>query len=252
MTRGIAAILLGLAAASTLAAVPSVVNAAPIDCARTFQNRHLAIALAPTDSQAPYSANQLCARGHDLTNWASGKGMSITSGVLTAADGSDAVIAVESTGSDSTAPEYKSELIRISISEKTAQIERQVLARQSPSAVPEDAVDSFTISGYDEHAHVLYIQTPAWATSDAIHAYALASAKPTSWYVAPGNLLAVINQPANEYQKAYLGDLLVEQSAIRGDQGRIGFTTLITPQGKKVCEINTSDAKRPMDWVCKR
>ncbi|WP_443697911.1 hypothetical protein [Pseudomonas sp.] len=229
------------------------------DCVKSFelvksQGNDDFIALPHTgiELNSMHDTHQICYRGEDVTRWAAGAGMDVTSGVNGVfKNGSVAFVTAHQrlkNGKDYSAGGYRSALILLRADERTQHLTRVVLMTQQPDADPRKSIDDFHITGYDTFNKIVYFQTPAWATSDAIYSFPLTQAiqgeKPKLKYLGPGNIDTVMNDLGFSDSSKYIGNLLVSRhEPVPG--GRVNEVMYLEDaDGKQICRVDTTKLYR--------
>lgn len=195
------------------------------------------------EQDTAFDTHQVCFKGRDISEWAAGKDMDITSGITDiSADGSAVIITAHQTGSvDDTAAADNAALILLVAAPGDAQPKRSVLMTQRPDKKPEKSIDDFRITGFDHNDRTLYFETPAWEVSFALYAFpadpAIQTGKVQLRYVGPGSLDTVLDSPNSKYK----GDLLVWRNEEVKDEGQDDVLYLQTAQGKKICKVDSDE-----------
>ncbi len=198
------------------------------------------------DSQ--YDTHQICYRGEDVTQWAAGPGMEITSGISNLfKNGSVAIVTAHQrldSGGDYSEGGYRSALILLRVDEDTKHLSRYELMTQQPHNDPTKSIDDFHVVGFDDFNKTIYFKTPAWATSDAIYSFPVSSVlqgeKPNLKYWGPGRVDMVINDLGISSKN--IGNVLIWRDEISPYQGRLEVLYLFDATGKQVCKVDSSDS----------
>ena len=102
----------------------------------------------------------------------------------------------------------------------------RILLTSTPSDDPKQNLAGFSHLSLSPDGKTLYFQTPAWATSNAIHSLDIATKKTS--YVTNGEIACVVL--AGEYQ----GDLVVEQHRYFIQGGSYNALYLYNPAGQRI------------------
>ena len=105
----------------------------------------------------------------------------------------------------------------------------RTLVASRPSDDPKQNLSSFSHLTLSPDGKLLYFQTPAWATSNAIHAINLVDGRVL--YITSGALACVVL--SGEYQ----GNLIVEQHRYFIQGGSHDDLWLFTPLGKQIGQV---------------
>ncbi|WP_445494054.1 hypothetical protein [Photorhabdus sp. SF281] len=191
----------------------------------------------------PYDVNGLvCYQGRDITSWVAGEGMKVTTAIIPNPKESLAIVTVEEEHPETF--ESKSSIRVIYVTQNGLRGKKDII-RQRYTKDPKTTLSDMKIVGYNYEKGIVYFSVPAWAVSNAIHAFTIPFDNNYSnireKFITDGDLTFVnmsnlLGKP--EYNK-YIGSLIVEQSAIKEGEGRVYGQYLVSPEGKEVCELNT-------------
>lgn len=201
-------------------------------------------------SESLFSAKKICLNGQDITRWVVGDEMQLTSAIRQVAGKDTAILTSESVSLNPDDKGYRSEILFLRLN-KNGNPERVVTAKNVITSNLHETIESFRITGYDKDESKVYIESPKWTVSNAIFASRLPNdlTSPYSFhFVTDGSIDWVIQKIE---QAQFAGHLLVNKSEIRGDSGRDEFLYLVTPEGKKVCEVEKNRRMPRIKTVCK-
>jgi len=235
------------------------------DCAEVFellksQKRDDFIALPHTGSEmnSMFDTHQVCYRGKDLSQWAAGAHMDLTSGINGIfKDGTAAIVTAHQRSNgelDYSEGNYNSSLILLRVDEKSKRLTRTELMTQQPNDDPAKAIADFRITGYDDFNKTVYFQAPAWTTSDAVYSFrvspALQGKRPSLKYFGPGRVDMVINDLGFEGLSNNVGKVLIWRDEYLPNQGRIEVLYLFDNDGKRICKVKSSDPSYRFNLTC--
>jgi hypothetical protein len=124
--------------------------------------------------------------------------------------------------------------MEIAVGENENRIFTSLLTNQ-PSNSPQNNLTDFSNIELSPDGNIIYFQTSAWATSDAIHSINLKTKKVT--YITNGDLDCIIL--GGEYQ----GDLVVQQHRYFVQGGGYDFLWLFNPNGKELGLVSDNTDK---------
>ena len=107
-----------------------------------------------------------------------------------------------------------------------------------PGDRPETTLCEFGAKGFDSTGRLLYVDTPAWATSSAVHVLDL-RAKKERFFVA-GSLIRVVSACAD---KKYLNTVVAEQHRYFVLGGSYDWPYLFSPAGKELGPVSDDTSK---------
>lgn len=199
------------------------------------------------EMNSQFDTHQVCYTGEDVTQWAAGPGMEVTSGMNGFfKNGSAAIVTAHQrlkSGEDYSAGSYRAALILLRVDENTGRLMRTELMTQKPDDDPSKSIDDFHITGYDDFNKIVYFQTPAWATSDAIYFFpvspVLQGEKPHPKYLGPGRVDFVMIDFGLSNSSKHIGDVLVWRDEISPDHGRDEVLYLFSAAGKQICKVDS-------------
>jgi hypothetical protein len=110
---------------------------------------------------------------------------------------------------------------------------------------PEAVVCDFANLQFNSAGSVLYFETPAWATSGAIHALDLATGKERLFL--PGNGLIVL---ARCRDKRYRDNIITGQHRYFVFSGSYDWAFLFTPEGKEIGPLGDGDFSSDLKDAC--
>jgi hypothetical protein len=121
---------------------------------------------------------------------------------------------------------------------------RRLLATHGGPKV-ESVICDFANAQFNSSSTLLYFETPAWATSGAVHVLDMATGKERLFV--PGNGLRVL---ADCRDKRYRDDLIVGQHRYFVFSGSYDWAFLFTPAGKEVGPIGDGDYSTDLQDAC--
>ncbi|MFL1553737.1 MULTISPECIES: hypothetical protein [unclassified Pseudomonas] len=210
------------------------------------------------EMNSQYDTHQVCYRGKDVTQWAAGLGMEITSGSNGFfKNGTVAIVTAHERLEDGRgywAGDYKAALILLRVDEETGELKRTMLATQKQDNDPTKTIEDFHLAGYDEFNKVVYFETPAFATASAIYSFpvfpVLQGEKPVLKYFGPGRIDLVMFDLGTSNASRNIGNVLVWRDEIFPDRGRDEVLYLINSAGKQICKVDSTDPGYRFNPVC--
>ncbi|WP_237387335.1 hypothetical protein [Xenorhabdus sp. Sc-CR9] len=199
--------------------------------------------------------NIACYEGRDITSWVAGEGMKVTSALIPNPKESLAIVTIEEKNPQS--PKPKSSVRIIYVTQNGFRGKKDII-RQRYTEDPKTTLSNMKIVGYNHEKGIVYFSVPAWAVSHAIHDFAIPFDNNyiniKEKFITDGeltfvNMFNLIGKPENN---KYIGSLVVEQSEIRADEGRVYNEYLISPEGKRICELDTAIEDWKMYLLCKK
>ena len=121
----------------------------------------------------------------------------------------------------------------------------KLLAGGDDTARAQALLCDFTNKQFDSTGRLLYFETPAWATSDAIHVLDMTTRKER--FFAPGNSLLVLATCKDEQ---YRDDVVASEHRYFVFGGSYDWTFLFTPSGKEVGPVSDSEDLSSVDTWC--
>jgi len=106
-------------------------------------------------------------------------------------------------------------------------------------------VCAFDNAQFSPDGQRLYFETPAWATSGAIHVYDFQTGRER--FLMPGNSLTVLTSC---HYAPYQGDLIVSQHRYFLFSGSYDWSFLFRPDGKEVGPLGDGDFSEDLDDRC--
>ena len=110
---------------------------------------------------------------------------------------------------------------------------------------PENAICDFANMQFNSIGALLYFETPAWATSGAIHVLDLATGKERLFL--PGNGLQVLARCRNA---RYRDDVIAAQHRYFVFSGSYDWAFLFTPAGREVGPLGDGDYSTDLEDAC--
>lgn len=199
-----------------------------------------------------FATHQVCFQGEDVTTWAVGRDMELTSGYNGFVQGSFVAIV---TARDKYYNEKltslgnpRSTLILLRVASDSKSLERTELLVQKVSDDPTKLLEDFRLAGYDSFNKIVYFEVPAWATASAVHAFAFAPVlrgeKPSVRYVGPGSVEWVMTETGLKSSQYHLGKVLMWQQEVVPGIGRREFLYAFDATGKRLCRVSTASDYR--------
>ncbi|MEX0448108.1 hypothetical protein [Xenorhabdus sp. SGI246] len=231
-------------------------NVTKISCYNNYMEYPYDGFIFPTRNNTLYSAeNLVCYKGRDITSWVAGRGMKVTSAVIPNSKELFAIVTVE----EENPQEYesKSSIRAIYITSDGVRGKKDIFTQRYTSD-PETTLSNMKIVGYNYEKGIVYFSVPAWAVSHAIHAFTIPFdnnyVNVREKFITDGDLTFVnmsnlSGRPENE---KYIGSLVVEQGEIRKGEGRVYNEYLISPEGKRICELDTEVENWRIYLPCKK
>jgi hypothetical protein len=113
---------------------------------------------------------------------------------------------------------------------------------QGGADTPQGPLCDFSSKQFNSTGRLLYFQTQAWATSDAIHVFDMTTK--TERRFVPGNSLLVLASCKDEHYRDYVA---ANQHRYFVFGGTYNWTFLFTPEGKEVGPVSDSDDLSSVD-----
>jgi hypothetical protein len=199
--------------------------------------------------------NLICYQGRDVTSLFAGDGMMVTTAMVFNAKKVSAII----TTAEINPKTYEEKsAIKIIYINKDGMFGESSIIYQKYTDDPETTLSNMKIVGYNNEKGIVYFSVPAWAVSHAIHAFTIPFddyyKKVKEKFITAGDLTFVkmFNSSGDLSHDKYIGSLIVEQSEIRKGEGRVYNEYLISPEGKRICELDTDVENWRIYLPCKK
>ncbi|AOM40490.1 lysozyme inhibitor LprI family protein [Xenorhabdus hominickii] len=234
--------------------IPEV--ASKVHCDTYRGGRYEGFIFPPSLSGGRYSVDGVvCYEGRNITSWVAGEGMKVTSALIPNSKESLAIVTIEEKNPRSLKPKSSVRIIYVT---QNGFRGKEDIIRQRYTEDPKTTLFNMKIVGYNREKGIVYFSVPAWAVSHAIHAFTIPFDNQymniKEKFITDGDLTFVnmsnlVGKPENN---KYIGSLVVEQSEIREGEGRVYNEYLISPTGKRICELDTDVEDWKLYLPCKK
>ncbi|WP_155271976.1 hypothetical protein [Xenorhabdus bovienii] len=231
-------------------------NVTKISCYDNYMTDPYDGFIFPKHNSTLYSVeNLVCYKGRDITSWVAGHGMKVTAAVIPNPKELFAIVTIEEENPQQY--ESKSSIRTIYITSDGVRGKRDIFT-QRYTQDPKKTLSKMKIVGYNYEKGIVYFSVPAWAVSHAIHAFTIPFDNNYNYvrekFITDGDLTFVnmSNLSGNSKHDKYIGSLVVEQSEIREGEGRVYNEYLISPEGKRICELDTEVENWRIYLPCKK
>lgn len=196
----------------------------------------------------------ICYKGRDITSWAAGEGMTPTTFIFPEKNKVLALITVSETNPKT----YKAKSrVRVIFINKNGQpVKYDFIKEHYSNDHPEKELTDLRFTSYDFEKGIVYFESPAWATSMAIHAFEVPFdgdySKVKEKFIIDGSIkYHVMSTMTLKDKEDFFRYLIVTRGVYKEGKGREYIDYIVSPEGKVICEAETNDPDWKLRVRCK-
>lgn len=198
---------------------------------------------------------KVCYKGRDITEWVAGDGMEVTSFVIP--NGNETVAIVTANEINPETYKQKSRIRVIFIKANGTPGQFDFIKEHYSNERPESELTNMEIVGYNYEKGIVYFESQAWATSNAIHAFTVPFdgdySKVKEKYIIDGSLKWVMMSGITLKDKEeYPEYLIVSRGFMTDKNGRDYADFIVSPSGKVICIANTKKENWRLNLACEK
>lgn len=224
-------------------------NAWSVSCTEDYQRRgDENFSFPDANYMLDKSVNgKICYKGRDVTSWATGDGMEATTFIFPEKNKALALITLNEINPKSY--KAKSRIRAIFINALGQPVKYDFIKEYYSNDHPEKELTDMRFTSYDFEKGIVYFESPAWATSMAIHAFEVPFdgdySKVKEKFIIDGSIkYHVMSTLTAKDREKFFRYLIVTRGVYIEGKGREYIDYIVSPEGKVICEAETDDP----DW----